>query len=157
MRLRHKKAAISRAGGKNTTKRILLVASDIDLLYIFIGGFVIWIFIFKRELLIDEKSFRVILGISVALFIVGIMLHFTEAGRYSASGALLSPPVSLGLFRLCRKVFLRKFNREPKDTFLNWDAGLAADRVFNIVYGTLASLLGMIIAGGMLQLAKAGW
>ena len=141
----------------NTTTRILLVASDMDPIYFFTGTFVFWIFLFKRELLIEEKSFRVILGISIILFILGIVLHFTEVGRYSASGALLSPLVSLGLFRLCRRIFLKKFNREPKDTSFNWEAGLAPDRVFNFVYFTLALVLGMIIAGGMLQLAKAGW
>jgi len=118
---------------------------------------VIWIFIFKRELLIREESFRLILGLSVILFLVGILLHFTKVGRDSPCGALLSPLVSLGLFRLCRKIFLGRFKREAKDTYLIWDAGLAADRIFNIAYFSLAGLLLMLTTIGMLELAKAGF
>lgn len=59
----------------------------------------IWIFIFKRELLIRDDSFRLILVVSFILFATGIVLHFTDAGRGSFCGALLSPLGSLGLFR----------------------------------------------------------
>jgi hypothetical protein len=130
---------------------------NLDPLYLAIGGFVVIIFLFKRELLVEEESFQLIGAISILLFIAGLVLHFTEAGRYSMSGALLSPLVSLGLFRLCRRIFLRRLNREPRDTFLDWSRGMAADRVFNIVYFILAAWLLMLITIGMEKLAKAGW
>lgn len=113
--------------------------------------------LFKRELLIEKESFRLILGISIALFLAGLMLHFTEAGRDSSSGALLAPLLSLGLFRLCRKIFLKRYGREPRDTFFVWEAGLAADRFFNIAYFSLAGWLWMLAAIGMIELAKASW
>lgn len=122
-----------------------------------IGGFVVLIFIFKMELLILKESFRIILYISVALFLAGLVLHFREAGRYPTSGALICPLMSLGLFRLCRKVFLMRFKHEPRDTFLNWEAGLGEDRLFNLVYFALAAVLWMLVPFGMQQLAKAGW
>ncbi len=133
------------------------MSSDFDLIYFFSGCFVAFIFILKRELLVDEDSYRLVLWVSVALFAIGLVLHFTEAGRSSASGALLAPLFSLGLFRLCRRVFIRYFKREPKDTFFNWESGLAADRFFNIVYGTLSMLMTMLITIGMEELAKLGW
>jgi len=117
---------------------------------------VIWIFVFKRELLIRDDSFRLILAVSLVLFLVGIVLHFTDAGRRSFCGSLLSPLPSLGLFRLSRRLFLKRFEKEARDTYLIWDAGMAADRIFNIAYFSLAGLLLMLTTIGMLELAKAG-
>ncbi|CDM67174.1 hypothetical protein PYK22_03223 [Pyrinomonas methylaliphatogenes] len=128
-----------------------------DPFYFVIGGFVIFIFIFKMEMLVRKESFRIILGISFLLFLIGLVLHFTEAGRSSLSGALLCPLLSLGLFRLLRRVFLRWFKHEPRDTFFNWNLGLGEDRIFNILYFAMAILLWMVVPFGMEQLAKVGW
>ena len=133
------------------------IYSDMDPIYFAIGGFVVFIFIFKMELLILKESFRIILYISVALFLAGLVLHFTEAGRYPTSGALICPLMSLGLFRLCRKLFLMWFKHEPRDTFLNWEAGLGEDRLFNIIYFAVAGAVWMLVPFGMQQLSKAGW
>jgi hypothetical protein len=128
-----------------------------DYFYIFTGLFVQIIAFLKRELLIQKESFKIILGISVVLFFVGLALHFTEVGRESSCGALLVPIMSLGLYCLCRKAFLRRFKREPKDTYLNWEGGLGADRLFNVVYFVSSQLLLMLSIIGAMELAKAGW
>jgi hypothetical protein len=122
-----------------------------------IGGLVFAVGIFKRELLIRKAPFKIMFGISAALFIAGIMLHFTEVGRSSTCGALLSPLLSLGLFRLCRRIFLKRYQREPKDTWLDWSSGLGPDRIFNLVYFVTAGWLWMSITIAMLELSKAGW
>jgi len=59
--------------------------------YFFIDGFVIAIAWFRMELLIRIESFRIISGVSTALFCTGVFLHFTETGQESAYGALLNP------------------------------------------------------------------
>ena len=128
-----------------------------DLLYIFTGLFVVFIGLFKRELLIEGKTLRLVLRVSVLLFFVGVVLHFTKIGRYSMCGALVIPLVSLGLFRVYRKVFLNRLKREPKDTFLNSEAGLGADMLFNFLFFVSAMFLGLFITIGMIELAKAGW
>lgn len=125
--------------------------------YFAIGGLVFAIAIFKRELLVHKESFRIILIVSVGLFFTGLAIHFTNLGRDSTSGALLCPLISLGLYRLCHRVFFMRLRREPKDTFFNWDKGMGADRVFNIVYFVLAAWLWMLTAIGMIELAKSGW
>ena len=130
---------------------------NLDPFYFAIGGFVFFIFLFKRELLIEREGFQLILITSVVLCLAGLVIHFTGVGRSSTSGALLNPIVSLGLFRLCRKIFLKRLKREPRDTFLDWSPGMAADKVFNIVYFALSSLLWMIIPAGAEKLAKADW
>ena len=128
-----------------------------DTLYFSIGGFVFVIGIFKREMLVREESFRPILTVSVVLFAAGLIIHFTEAGRDSACGALICPLISLGWYRFCRKVFVKRFGHEPRDTWNIWDDDMGADRLFNIVYFGSVGWLLMLVTVGMLELAKRGW
>jgi hypothetical protein len=125
--------------------------------YILIGLSVTILAFFRRDLLTKKESFTVILAISIMLSAIGLLLHFTEAGRIAPSGALLAPLMSLGLYRILRKIFLLRFHREPRDTYLDWTPGLAGDRVFNILYfaGSAWLLLSAMI--GMRVLSKAGW
>ena len=128
-----------------------------DFGFIFGGMFVIWIALFKRELLVDRETVPTIVAIAIGLFIVGIFFHFTASGRESASGALLWPILSFGWYRLTRRVFLRMAGHEPKDTSHNWTPGLAADRFFNIIFFTSSLVGGMLFTIGMQELAKRGW
>ncbi len=111
-----------------------------------IGGLVFAIAIFKRELLVQEKSLTIILAISLALFLMGLVVSVAYAGRYPGSGALLSPLVSLLLFRWSRRVFIATYDREPLDSWLNWKEGMGPDRVFNIFYFFTAGCLWTILA-----------
>jgi len=127
-----------------------------DLFCFFSGGLVFTIALFKRELLILKRSSEIVLLVSGALFVAGLVLHFTQATRDSTSGALLSPLLSLGLFRLFRRIFIQRFEREPRDTWFNWQAGMGADRLFNIVYFVSASCLWMFTTVAMIELDNAG-
>ena len=128
-----------------------------DFMFFFTGGLAAWILILRRELLDDKRTFRTLVWISSALFVIGVVLHFTNLAQRSACGALLAPLISLGLFRICRRVFVKRFSRDAKDTYLNWQGGLGPDRIFNIVYFSLSCLLLMACTIGMVELAKAGW
>lgn len=121
--------------------------------------FVSFIFLFRRELLIENESFQIILGISILLFIAGVVLHFavTEETPGWMSGPLLVPLLSLFLFRLLRRLFLKWFKHEPRDTFFNWESGLGEDRVFNILYWILAFVMFMLAVALMEALTNAGW
>lgn len=134
-----------------------LVHIVMDPIYFSAGGFVFVIFIFKRELLVHRKSFSWVLAVTILLFVIGLITQFTEAGRSSASGALFCPLLSLGLYRLCRKLFLSRFKHEPKDTYLDWSPGLGPDRLFNILYLTLAVCLWISIPVLVHRVTKAGW
>ena len=111
----------------------------------------------RRDMLTERRPFRIISGVSTALFLTSLVLHFTDIGRHTASGALFVPLLTLGLFHLCRERFIKRYKREPKDTFLDWGGGLAADRLFNVVYFVSASWLWMLVPFIMKQLAEAGW
>lgn len=127
------------------------------LLYIALGLSVNLVFLFRRELLIEKESFSLILGGSGVLFIAVIVLHFTAAGRYPGSGALLAPLPALLLFRFFRRWFVKWFGREPRDTFLNWNTGMLEDRIFNVVYWALGVGLVLLGMSGMESLTKAEW
>jgi len=117
-----------------------------DVLYAVIGGLVIGLFILKRELLTDRKAFLTVLGISIILSVLGICIHFSSGGGNSMSGALLAPLLDLGLYRLLRAFYIQRVGSEPRDTYLIWTPGMPADRIFNIVYLTLALLLWIFVA-----------
>ena len=106
------------------------------MIYFAAGTFVIGIALFKRELLFRTKSFRIILAISAVMFFIGSVL--SVAKPEPSVGALLSPMVCLGLFELMRRLFHTLLKRDPADTFNNWQSGMAADRLFNIAYFSLA-------------------
>jgi len=124
---------------------------SMDFLYIFIGLFVVFIGLFKRELLIERETFRIVLRVSVLLFFIGVTLHFFQFGKQSSCGALVMPLISLGLFRVYRRVFLKVVKREPIDTFLNSQPGLGADMLFNFLYFVSSIFVGMFITLGMME------
>jgi hypothetical protein len=121
------------------------------------GGLAIWSQILGIEILIKDSTFRFLLAISSVLFVIGVIFHYAPAGRQSTCGALLAPLPSLGLFRVCRKLFARWTGRDPKDTFLRWDRGLGPDQLFNVIYFILAFLLLVLTTIGMIELRKHGW
>ena len=130
---------------------------DYDYLFIAVGMFVPGVVLFKRELLVEAGPSGTVFAISLALFIIGVGFHFTDVGRHSSSGALLAPLMSLGLYRLLCSLFVTYAKHEPRDTYMDWTPGMAADRLFNIVYFTAAFVLTMLSAIGMEELAKRGW
>lgn len=133
---------------------------NMDYFYIGIGGFVIYTALMRRELLIQRKSYRVILLISVILFLVGLAdlaLYILGEGRYFVSGALLCPLITLAQYRLSRRVFLKYVKREPKDTFFIYSGeDLGKDRLFNILYFGLAFAILIFVTGGLENLTKVG-
>lgn len=133
-----------------------------DYVYFAIGGFVIYTALMKRELLIKKESFRIILLVSVTLFLVGlvdIVLYMARGERYFVSGALLCPLITLAQYRLSRRVFLKYVKREPKDTFFIWSGeDIGKDRLFNVLYFIPAFWTLILIIGGVdLLLVGNGW
>lgn len=115
-------------------------------LYFLPTGILLILFNHRHGLLVDSKSFRLILAGSASSFILGLVLHFTSDGRNTVAGGLLNPLVSLWLFRGLRCLFLRRFGREPQSTFLNWNEGLAPDRFFDFAYFIVTIGLWVLLA-----------
>lgn len=113
-----------------------------------LGGLVFVVGIFRRELLIQRNSFIVILIISVALFLAGLVVHFAYNGVCRGSGALLSPLV-LALYRWFYHIFLTSYGRPPLDTWLDWREGMAPDRILNILYFVTGGFCWTVLAAFM--------
>ena len=135
-------------------KLTIVSGFELDAVYLAVGGFVIIIALYKRELLCEPSSFKIILGISIMVSLVGAVLTFTRSHENIMADALFGPPFSAGLFWAMRKLFIRRFQREPRDTFLNWQGGMAADRLFNVVYFPLATIGIILVPAGIRALAN---
>ena len=128
-----------------------------DFCLICVGALVIIVALFKREILIQEENFEIILILCVLLFVAGLVLHFANIGRTHPVGALLTPLLTLGQYRLFRRIFVKQFQREPRDTSINWGKGIFWDRLFNLAYFIPATWLLMILLFASQRLAEAGW
>jgi hypothetical protein len=131
--------------------------TPIDYIYVFAGMLTIGIAALKRELLIEKHTFRIILALTIVLFLVGVLLHLRGATANSLAGALLTPLPSLLIFRFGRRIFIRRYERVPADTSFNWAKGLAADRFFNVVYFVSSVSLELLLMGITINLGRAGW
>ena len=114
---------------------------SMNIIWLAIAALVLGIAFFGRELLIEHKSRKIIFSVSLALFAAAIFLSIFMRNTPTLFPSLMNPMVSLGLFLLMRKLFVRWKRREPIDTFFDWRRGLAADRWFNIMYFTLGTFL----------------
>jgi hypothetical protein len=112
-----------------------------DIVFLAVAGFVGAIVFYDRQLLIKRSSFDVILSISLAFFVAAPVLTIVIRDKPILFPSLMNPLASLGLFLLMRKLFVRWKKREPIDTFHDWRPGLAADRLFNVLYFTLGPFL----------------
>jgi len=128
-----------------------------DVYYFCVGLFVFVIFGLKLELLVKKPTFKIVLVIAAAAFLVGLVIHFTEEASHSAAGALLAPLSMLGYFWLLRELFLKWVHREPIDTAMNWTPGLAKDRTFAFAFVFGSMFLFFVAIIGAERLAKAGW
>src|SRR5262245_33617477 len=111
---------------------------NMNYIYIVVGGFVIFTALMKRELLTQKESFKIILLLSIILFLVGLVdvtLYLVERERYFVSGFLFCPLITLAQYRLSRRMFFKYVGREPKDTAFIWSGNdLGKDRLFNVLY-----------------------
>ena len=114
---------------------------SMDIVWFAVAYSVLTVTFFRRHLLIERESRRIIFGISIALFVAAVVASVFTYSTPTLFPSLMNPLVSLSLFLLMRKLFVRWKHREPIDTFFDWRPGLAADRLFNVLYFTLGTFL----------------
>jgi len=116
-----------------------------DFVWIIIGGFVLFIGLGVREWLFDRRTRGMIFSVSAALVVAALILTAFTYKSPALFPSLLNPSVSLGLFVVMHKGFVRWQKRDPKDTFMDWRRGLGPDRLFNILYLMLSIVLWMLL------------
>jgi hypothetical protein len=126
-------------------KKAWFFGNEMDVVWIIIGGFVLFIGLSVRAWLFDRQTRAVIFGVTAALLVAGLILTAATYKSPALFPSLLNPSVSLGLFVVMHKGFVRWQKRDPIDTFMDWRRGLAPDRLFNILYLTLGLALWMLL------------
>jgi hypothetical protein len=101
-----------------------------------IGGFGLVIFMYKRELFINPKAFRVILIISLIMLVLSYILPQFDAFKNTPVNVFKLPIITLLLYRIQRGFFKIAFDREPKNTFwmMHLEKDIWQDTVFNLLF-----------------------
>jgi hypothetical protein len=120
--------------------------SDPNLYIILVGISILIIPLHRRELLVQKNSFKLILSISIAIFIIGVCLDiFNIDSKYWGFYSFYFPLFIVLFYRVLRIAFLIIMKREPIDTAFDL-RGVTPwiDRIFNILYFTLAIIIPML-------------
>jgi hypothetical protein len=90
--------------------------------------------VFNRKLLCEWKFFKWVLLISIIMFIIPYICWYLLGSNEQNLGAFRNILLSLLIFRLLRKIFIKIFSREWEDTFWAMRGGVWFDSLFNIIY-----------------------
>jgi hypothetical protein len=104
----------------------------------------LFIFIFGRQLLDNKTSWLILVKVSAVIAIVGIILTAFNLGKQSMFISLVVPLYSISIYRPLYLYIVNKTNRQPIDTAMDWRSGLFYDRLFNIVYIVLSTVVPMV-------------
>jgi|SRR5690554_23594 len=101
-----------------------------DFILVLIGLAIFFIFLFKREILVQKKSALYVAAVCIILVLTGvILLHFDiKIGKI-----LIIPFVQYVLYRFLYFIFIKIYKREPKDTWWTMDLSLMTDGIFNFI------------------------
>lgn len=113
-----------------------------ELVFIFLGFFILYVFLFNRKLLVHQKFSNILWVICLVFFVLGLLL---EKKGIKGSEALKIPMIQYALYRFFRHRFYKLYKREPKDTFWTMEKGVWKDAVFNVIFWLLAFLLPTIL------------
>ncbi|WP_219051223.1 hypothetical protein [Halomarinibacterium sedimenti] len=97
--------------------------------------------LFAREFITQQKYFVLITSILTIIAVLGIVFAILDYNRNNFALCLINPILAYLIFRVCLKIFIKRFGRVPVDTAMDWRSGLFWDRLFNIVYFMVGILL----------------
>jgi hypothetical protein len=121
---------------------------DPNLYLLFIGLSIILIPLYKRDLLINKKSFYTILSISIFSFFAAILIDLYDLDtKYWGLLSLYFPIYVVLSYRILRYFFVLIKKREPIDTAFDFK-GITpwSDRIFNIIYFTQSVIVPFLLA-----------
>ena len=112
-----------------------------DFVFILLGINTLFVFLFKREWLLQKHSFFIMLICNFILCIFCYVLQYHSIGNPKLVVALKMPVISQVLFVIFVFVFRKLYDRNPVDTFWTMDSTLMKDGIFNFVFWFLAIML----------------
>ncbi|MFY7812031.1 MAG: hypothetical protein ACOVQ2_09900 [Flavobacterium sp.] len=106
---------------------------------------ILYIFYFKREYLNNNKTFIIILIFNLFLFLLSIIINYTNYYNSENIKLLKVPIISQIIYFALLSVFRKLYNRDPKDTFWSMDIKLMKDGIFNFIFLILGILIPIIL------------
>jgi hypothetical protein len=108
-----------------------------NLLFTTLGLNVLLIFFLKRDWLLNNKSFLILIALNLVLFILGFILQHEAIGDPKFVVLLKIPLIYQLLFFAMATIFRKIYHRDPVDTFWSMDRHLMRDGIFNFVFVVL--------------------
>lgn len=116
-----------------------------DQILLFFAQYIYYLFIVNSKWLIEERPYKIIFWISILFASLGIFRGLKFSNLYG--WLLLLPIIALLLYRGMRKIFIKKYGRNPISTYMtfHWEKGMLKDVVFSVIFTFLYGAVFAII------------
>ena len=112
-----------------------------DIFFVTISMSIHAIFIWRRKLLFEKRSFVILFGLSSIFFFLSYILLQLNIGNPKMIVLTRVPMLALIFFFLLRTAYFRIYNKNPVDTFWSMDIKLMKDGIFNFLFWVTGLLL----------------
>ena len=103
------------------------------------------IFLFRREMLLDKKTFKILVATSLVL--VGLFYLTKGLEKEIRNIQMLTVPFfALMVFLIMKTIYRMIFKEDAQDSFHSMDIGLMKDGIFNLLFWVIGLLFPMYIA-----------
>lgn len=111
-----------------------------DFIFVLIGISIHGVFLYKRELLFQKRTFLVLLGIGALCFMLTYVLP-ESVGRRNMVLMMRFPLLTLIIFFIMKSIYFKMYETDAKDTFWSMDWKLMKDGVFNFLFWFLGLMI----------------
>ncbi len=109
----------------------------------------IFFFIVWREFFLQKIISRLLLVIYIMMFMIYYIDYTLLFNDVKYAYILRAPLIITLLYYLFRYIFIKKFNREPRNTFWIWEhRGYLYDVLFNLLFFIITGFLLMFLITG---------
>lgn len=118
---------------------------DLSLIAVLFGMSTIWVFLYKREWLLQKKPSLILLIVNFSFFVLAYIFDYWSIGNARLIVFLKMGFLSQLIFLLLVSIFRKIYNRDPVDTFWAIDVKLMKDGIFNFIFWVTAIMIPAIL------------
>ncbi len=107
---------------------------DLSVIAVLFGMSTIWVFLYKRDWLLQKLPSLILLIVNFGLFILAYILQYLSVGNPKLIIFLKMGFLAQLIFLLLVSVFRMVYYRDPVETFWTMDIKLMKDGIFNFVF-----------------------
>lgn len=119
-----------------------------DFIFILLGINTLFIFLYKREWLLQKQPFIIVMACNLTLFMLGYVLPYYSIVISEFVVALKMPLLSQLLFLSLAFLFRKIYDKDAVDTFWVNDLRLMKDGVFNFIFWVTGIMLPAVLVFG---------